>query len=263
MFGDFDDDIFDEERTTKTFAEPVVLLNREPEWFLNETVSPDEHEKWLALKFAADRLYRRREFEAAGHAYAKSIDACPNRNLGLLRDCVDGAARSYFKAGANFLAESLKYLESLNSMATCEDHKFSQASTAVLTTGDVNALQTLLESEPQACHLWKRLGENYVALGKPLYAVCCYLKAMNFARCCIHESKDRFKEENSALSREMESRVDETAAKLGDHLVTVRRIQEFFSSQAESKKEPSQSFEEFWFPAEDFVLKRNEVTSQE
>ena len=250
MFGDFDDDIFDDERTTKVVEEPVALLVREPEWFLSETPSSDEHERWHALKFIADRLYRRREFEAAGHAYVESIEACPSRNLGLLRDCVDGAARSYHKAGPGFATESRKYSEELASMATCEDHYFSHASTDLLMTGGISAIQTLLGSEPQACYLWMKLGEKYIEQGKTLFAACCFLRAAGSSRSSVYESKDRFKEDFSNFSKEMQKRAEKILSQFGNSSAILQGIQKFSSERVDLKKGSDQSFEEFWFPSE-------------
>ncbi|XP_003740126.1 uncharacterized protein LOC100905959 [Galendromus occidentalis] len=256
MFGDFNDDIFDEEATTKTVSEPVVLLEREPDWFFNEAPSSDKQERWLASKYVADRLYRKKDFRAAARAYVKSIEACPNRNLGLLRDCVDGAARSFCRAGPAFAAESKKYLEKLSSMATCEDHRFSLASTALLMSVDIRSLQTLLDCEPQAGDLWKKLGEEYSSQGKLLFAACCFLRAASCARCSVHESEDRFKAQNWALSREMKVRVDGLLNHFEEPAAAIELIQKFNTERTDPRGAADQSFEDFWFPAEEVMVKR-------
>ncbi|XP_022671447.1 uncharacterized protein LOC111259656 [Varroa jacobsoni] len=256
IFGGLDDDIFVQKKPQREVDSSVLLLEAEPGWFHNE--SAPEGLELLRLKYLADRFYKEKRYAEAAWTYISAIEICPPKNLGFLRDIMDGATRSLIHSSRlsgiqndTIYKQALERIHMLEEIVTCEDHRFSVAATLWLAAGGLKDLHILIESEPQSASLWRTLGRRYQADGKELLALCCFVKAACYFRNSVHECKDRFREENLAAAEDIKNQIVEISAALPQSALNiVDRINSFYASLADTKREPGKPFEDYWFPPE-------------
>ncbi|CAL4129295.1 unnamed protein product [Meganyctiphanes norvegica] len=167
-FGDFDDDLFAEERQKVAIDEQYSARFCDPGWFQKD-FSEDQisKEDELSLrKYEAEYFFWKKDYKDAVTKYEEALELTKSNNTATHRECYEGLVRCFIKIGEN--CKAVKYATKLHESSKNDDQRtvsFSVLIEAHLAAGDLSqaltAAQSLVTLHGANSDVWLKLGYVY------------------------------------------------------------------------------------------------------
>ncbi|XP_076034856.1 uncharacterized protein LOC143021330 [Oratosquilla oratoria] len=120
-FGDFDDDLFSEEKPEKNIDEHYEARFCNPEWFQSDSAHQISEEEYINLiRYQADYHYLRKEYGKAAKKFEIILRTVHSNNSTTNREVYEGIARCYLHLGQ--AEDALKNAHMLDSLSHTVDH---------------------------------------------------------------------------------------------------------------------------------------------
>ncbi|KAK7063190.1 hypothetical protein SK128_025509 [Halocaridina rubra] len=170
-FADFDDDLFLEERQRNNIDEEYAARYCEDSWFLKATPEclVSEEDNLSVLKYSADYLFYKKEYENAISKYEEILSVLPTSNTTVRRECYEGIARSFIKCGQP--EKAVAYAVKLHSTSKTQEQ--ATVSCSVLIDANIAAekyvaaleiSQMMVSLHPYHADAWLKLGYIYAGI---------------------------------------------------------------------------------------------------
>jgi len=230
MFGDLDDDIFEEKEKSNSNETNVTFQQNEINWFETCSFGSDKNQEMLRHKYIGDRNYLLGNYEKSEENYKKCMEECPSKNYGFLRDIVENQARTSIKL-SNF-AEGKRLLLKLEEMASSDDHKFVVANLAAKlereTERKLANIWVLLAGESSNAHTWRQLAHIFESRKDLKRMICCLIKCRLCLEYALNDSEHYFTEFINTDLHKIGYSIDEICEQLSWSSQKCKDIEKFY-----------------------------------
>jgi len=167
-FGDFDDDLFGEERQKVIVDEHYSARFCDPGWFQQDysDAQISKEDELGVKKYQAEYLFWKKDYKAAILKYEEAFELTNSNNTATHRECYEGLVRCFIKIGDN--CNAVKYATKLHGTSKNDDQRtvsFSVLKEAHLAVGDfseaLNASQSLVTLHEANSDAWLKLAFVY------------------------------------------------------------------------------------------------------